>query len=164
MFRTSGNHVDHIPTKFLVFAECSSHCSVCYNETECYECTQGYFLTENGECQSKTNYLSTYSIYMLWKGDEVKHESHTTRTSEWVIILWKSCELCLYMDISRVYQTSKISIPKTMNMISNDNLLSTSSCFYVIYYYWFDININVSCMILKVYIRNSNIRIGHSNT
>ncbi len=38
---------------FLLFAECASHCSVCYNETECYECTQGYFLTENAECQSE---------------------------------------------------------------------------------------------------------------
>ncbi len=37
------------------FSECAKHCSLCYNETECYECTQGYFLTENGECQSKLN-------------------------------------------------------------------------------------------------------------
>ncbi len=32
-------------------SECASHCSLCYNETECYECRQGFFLTENGECQ-----------------------------------------------------------------------------------------------------------------
>ncbi len=37
----------------LYFIECAKHCSMCYNETECYECTQGYFLTEIGECQSK---------------------------------------------------------------------------------------------------------------
>ncbi len=34
-------------------AECAKHCSLCYNETECYECTQGYFITENAECQSE---------------------------------------------------------------------------------------------------------------
>ncbi len=33
--------------------ECSKHCSLCYNETECYECTHGYFLNEGQECESK---------------------------------------------------------------------------------------------------------------
>ncbi len=33
--------------------DCAKHCSMCYNETECYECTQGYYLTENSECESK---------------------------------------------------------------------------------------------------------------
>ncbi len=37
----------------LFIAECSEHCSLCYNETECYECTQGYFLNELQECESK---------------------------------------------------------------------------------------------------------------
>ncbi len=40
-----------MPIYFLT--ECSKHCSLCYNETECYECTQGYFMTEDAECQSK---------------------------------------------------------------------------------------------------------------
>ncbi len=35
----------------FIFSECSKHCSMCYNETECFECTQGYFLTEEEECQ-----------------------------------------------------------------------------------------------------------------
>ncbi len=47
--------VDIIAMLFC-FSECSLHCSLCYNETECNECTQGYFLTENGECQSKSNW------------------------------------------------------------------------------------------------------------
>ncbi len=37
------------------FSECAKHCSICYNETECFECTQGYFLTEDGECKRKLN-------------------------------------------------------------------------------------------------------------
>ncbi len=44
-----------------------------------------------------------------------------TRTSEWVITLWRSCELFLHRDISRVRRTSEISLPKTMNMISTDD-------------------------------------------
>ncbi len=39
----------------LFVVECSKHCSMCYNETECYECTQGYFLNELPECESKCN-------------------------------------------------------------------------------------------------------------
>ncbi len=37
----------------MFFAECAPHCSMCYNETECYECTQGFYLSENGECMSE---------------------------------------------------------------------------------------------------------------
>ncbi len=37
----------------FIISECSKHCSLCYNETECYECTQGYFLNELQECESK---------------------------------------------------------------------------------------------------------------
>ncbi len=44
-----------------------------------------------------------------------------TRTSEWVITLWRSCELFLCRDISWVRRTSEISLPKTMNMISTDD-------------------------------------------
>ncbi len=46
---------------FHIYSECARHCSMCYNETECYECTQGYFLTENGECQSELSILLKYS-------------------------------------------------------------------------------------------------------
>ncbi len=46
---------------FYIFSECSKHCSLCFNETECYECTQGYFLNNEMECESK---LTTCSNYM----------------------------------------------------------------------------------------------------
>ncbi len=39
--------------KLIYLSECPKHCSMCYNETECYECTQGYFLNEIQECESK---------------------------------------------------------------------------------------------------------------
>ncbi len=42
---------------FHFFSECAMHCSLCYNETECYECTHGFFLTENGECQRRLSFL-----------------------------------------------------------------------------------------------------------
>ncbi len=35
------------------FSECAKHCSLCYNETQCYECTPGFYLDENGECKRK---------------------------------------------------------------------------------------------------------------
>ncbi len=35
------------------FSECPKHCSMCYNETQCYECTQGYFLNGEMECESR---------------------------------------------------------------------------------------------------------------
>ncbi len=38
---------------FYCITECSKHCSLCYNATECYECTQGYFLDAVGICNSK---------------------------------------------------------------------------------------------------------------
>ncbi len=46
---------EYVDKEYLVIflSECEVHCSLCYNETECYECTQGYFLTASGECQSK---------------------------------------------------------------------------------------------------------------
>ncbi len=37
---------------YFILSECAKHCSLCYNETECYECTQGYYLTDSGECDS----------------------------------------------------------------------------------------------------------------
>ncbi len=41
------------------FSECSKHCSLCYNETECYECTQGYFLNTENECESEYIFFSS---------------------------------------------------------------------------------------------------------
>ncbi len=32
-------------------SECPKHCSLCWNETECYECTQGFYLDGQAECQ-----------------------------------------------------------------------------------------------------------------
>ncbi len=58
------------------FLECAKHCSICYNETECYECTQGYFLTDEGECESKytqTHTIHTY-MYILCKREMWKHK------------------------------------------------------------------------------------------
>ncbi len=43
---------------YVCFSECAQHCSLCYNETECYECTQGYFLTFSGECECKYSFQS----------------------------------------------------------------------------------------------------------
>lgn len=34
-----------------IFLECEKHCSLCYNATECYECTHGYYITESAECE-----------------------------------------------------------------------------------------------------------------
>ncbi len=34
-------------------SECPKYCSMCYNESECYECTQGYYLSVVGECRRK---------------------------------------------------------------------------------------------------------------
>ncbi len=50
------------PNIFIVV--CSKHCSLCYNATECYECTQGYFLTPEGECQSEyiANFIQIQSL------------------------------------------------------------------------------------------------------
>ncbi len=52
---------------------------------------------------------------------EIYGLTSTTSTSEWVITLWRSCELFLYRDISQVRRTSEISLPKTMNMISTND-------------------------------------------
>ncbi len=44
-----------------------------------------------------------------------------TRTSEFVITLWRSCELFLCRDISQVCRTNEISLPKAMKMITTDD-------------------------------------------
>ncbi len=64
-----------------------------------------------------------------------------TRTSEWVITLWRSWELFLRREIS---------LPKTMNMISTDDHDKLILVF-MPYYYWLDIDFNGLCTILKVY-------------
>ncbi len=62
-------------------------------------------------------------VVVLWTGWKQLH-SHVinsvniTRTSEQVITLWRSCELYLCRNISRVCRMSEISLLKTMNMIS----------------------------------------------
>ena len=38
--------------------ECSRHCSLCFNETECFECTQGYYLDAGLECSRMLIVLS----------------------------------------------------------------------------------------------------------
>ncbi len=60
---------------YLLFLECLPHCSMCYNVTECYECTQGYFLTENAECESMYNLVEPN----LWSRMEVICTFHNTR-------------------------------------------------------------------------------------
>ncbi len=42
-----------IVNQIFLITECPKHCSLCYNETECFECTQGYFITDNMECESE---------------------------------------------------------------------------------------------------------------
>ncbi len=53
-----------------IFSECSKHCSLCYNETECYECTQGFFLSETGECEREYNKMVKHEnihIKKIWQ-------------------------------------------------------------------------------------------------
>ncbi len=45
-------------------SECSKHCSLCWNETECYECTQGYYLDSSEECQSEFS-IDIYNITLV---------------------------------------------------------------------------------------------------
>ncbi len=46
--------VNHVRWKIKLFSDCPSHCSLCWNETECYECTQGFYLDgESSECESE---------------------------------------------------------------------------------------------------------------
>ncbi len=68
-----------------------------------------------------------------------------TRTSEWVITLWRSCELFLSRDMSRGHRMSEISLPKTIHMISTDDHHELVLVF-IPYYYWLDIDFNVLCV------------------
>ncbi len=49
--------------KYHFISECPKHCSLCYNETECYECTQGFYMDENGECKRKLASLYVCTWY-----------------------------------------------------------------------------------------------------
>ncbi len=52
----------------IILSECEKHCTLCYNETECYECVQGYFLDTNSLCERKyivSNISANVSTY-LW--------------------------------------------------------------------------------------------------
>ncbi len=51
----------------IVILECSKHCSLCYNDTSCYECTQGYFLNSEGQCESKLALLIIIKDLFLFK-------------------------------------------------------------------------------------------------
>ncbi len=42
----------------VYLVDCQPHCSLCYNETQCYECTHGYYIdpdTASG-CMSKSKF------------------------------------------------------------------------------------------------------------
>ncbi len=55
MTKDSMNKLPCLQKTFSKFvAECAKHCSLCYNETQCYECTQGFYLDENAECKRKS--------------------------------------------------------------------------------------------------------------
>ncbi len=73
-----------------------------------------------------------------------------TRTSERVITLWRSCELFLHRDISRVRRTSEISLSKTMNMISTDDHHELVHVF-MPYYYWLDVDFNGKLLVQQHY-------------
>ncbi len=60
---------------FLCIAECPSHCSLCYNATDCSECTQGYFITENAECQSESEIRLKHYYYKCTCKMEREHLS-----------------------------------------------------------------------------------------
>ncbi len=80
-------------------------------------------------------------IYYLrgWKSDII------TRTSEWVITLWRSCELFLCRNISWVRRMCEISLPKTIHIISTDDHHELVLVF-MQYYYWLDIDLNGLCI------------------
>ncbi len=61
-----------------------------------------------------------------------------TRTSEWVITLWRSCELFLC-------SMSEISQQNTMNMIYTDDHHKIVLVF-MTYYYWLDIDFIMVCV------------------
>lgn len=52
-------------------SECSKHCSLCYNDTECYECTQGFYLNGVQECERKSS-----GTFHIIKSSSVKSKSH----------------------------------------------------------------------------------------
>ncbi len=92
--------------------------------------------SQTSENRSVTLVFGKYCVWVHY---------HITRTSEWVITLWRSCESFLHRDISRVRMTSEISLPKTMNMISIDDHHELVLVF-MLYYFWLDIDFNGLCV------------------
>ncbi len=77
----------------LTFSECPKHCSMCYNETECYECTQGYFLDQIQECESK--------FYMQ---DDYKLQQHPNMQWIWEILV----QIVKNIKVNYIFQTLTI--------------------------------------------------------
>ncbi len=68
---------------FNKFTECVKHCSMCYNETECYECTQGFYLDETNECKRKY-ILETLTVSIC----SLQHVKLDIRLSSPLLILY----------------------------------------------------------------------------
>ncbi len=76
-------------------------------------------------------------VILLWRSCELfLHRDIITRTKEWLITVWRSCELFLHRDIS---------LPKTMNMISTDDHHELVLVF-MLYYYWMDVDFKGLCV------------------
>ncbi len=55
-------HLSHkLSLLYIFFTECAKHCSLCYNGTECYECTAGYSLNDEMECESMSINIFYYT-------------------------------------------------------------------------------------------------------
>ncbi len=110
--------------------------------------TLTHFLSSN-KLLTKCIWIKMVLIWCLWRLLRHWHLQIIsacciiTRTSEWVITLWRSCELFFRRDISRV--CSEISLPKTMNMISTDDQHELVLVF-MPYYYWLDVDFNGLCV------------------
>ncbi len=44
--------------------DCPQHCSLCWNATDCYECTHGYFLDDTGLCQRMYTIFTYYLMFV----------------------------------------------------------------------------------------------------
>ncbi len=51
----------------VVNSDCPQHCSLCWNETECYDCAHGYFLDQEGLCHCKYTTLRYVTFYTMHK-------------------------------------------------------------------------------------------------
>lgn len=81
---------------FVLFvSECSKHCSLCYNATECYDCVQGYFLTAEAECKSGyhvvwyTSILNDVYLYYV-SNNQVQNKSYICKVTvpqiNWIVL------------------------------------------------------------------------------